>query len=121
MKDVEYLVKADVRVERVDVVSGPSGGGESDGSEATARRLVATAVVAAWCECTSGAAGGCHHVCQALHLARLLRLTEHELETWDPESPTSRACQWILEHCGGRRGTEFDIFHRATVKEIAVK
>lgn len=60
-------------------------------------------------------------MCMALHLVRLLQLTEHELEAWDPKSPTSVACQWILENCRGRRGTEFDVFKGATVKDIAVK
>lgn len=125
MRDKEYLVQADVRVERVDVVAqhpdvneGDSTSSDGRSDDDIRRRLVATCVEAAWCQCQSGAGGGCHHVCQLLQLVRLLQLTEHELETWDPDSPTSVACQWILRHCGGGRNTEFDIFNGATVREV---
>lgn len=81
---------------------------------------MATAVIAAWCQCRSGTAGGCHHVSQLLQLARLLELSENELEMWDPDSPTSVACKWMLKHCRAKRGTESDIFRHATGNQVAV-
>lgn len=124
--DKVYLVQADINVERVNVASPgcdvihPSDYISTDevASKEPKVRLVATAVLAAWCQCQSGAGGGCHHCCQLLHLLRLLQLTERELETCNPDSPTSVACQWILRHHGGR-GTEFDQFHLKTLAEVA--
>lgn len=81
MRDKTYLVQADLNVERVDDVRPAL---ESD-EEGVVQRLVATGVQRAWCECQSGAGGGCHHCCQLLQLVRLLQLTERDLETWDHE------------------------------------
>lgn len=89
------------------------------GDEADTCRYVATKVVVASCECQSGAGGGCHHVCQLLQLTRLLQLTEVELATWNPKSPTSVACHWVLKHCGAGRSKEHNIMHRVPMQKIA--
>lgn len=123
MHDVEYKVQAAVRVERVDMLpEEPEDGVSSDNNSdaAPTTRLVATDVIAAWCECQSGRGGGCHHVCQILQLTRLLSLTDAQLKMWNPDSPTSRACKWIRQNCGVRRGTESDFFHLAPLIDIAV-
>ena len=121
MREVSYKVKADVRVERVDTLSEDLGGSsDHDARDVNARRLVAIAVVWALCECQSGSTGGCHHVCEMLQLARLLAFTDAEMEMWDPDSSTSRACQWIRQTCGAKRGTETDFFHHAPVSDIAL-
>lgn len=114
MRDKTYTVQADLKVERVEGGESAFGGDEAE----VVQRLVATRVQRAWCQYQSGAGGGCHHCCQLLQLVRLLQLTEHELETWNPMLPTSVACKWILKNCGGRRG-DSDIFHRKPVAEVA--
>lgn len=121
------MVKADVCVERVEWDSSEgdpdheSAGDSSHGGRSTGAlvRLVATSVIAASCQCQSGAGGGCHHVCQLLQLVRLLQLTERELLTWDPASPTSVACRWILNNCGGGRGSEDDVFRNKPLTLVA--
>ena len=100
-------------------------GGEEDGERATqddgecsdesesdtGERLMATTVQNANCQCMAGAQGGCHHVCMLLQLVRLLQMSSRELMSHNPETPTGRACKWILNHCRGGRGASDKEWH----------
>lgn len=81
-------------------------------------RLVATRVERAFCQCTAGRGGGCHHVAMLLQLVRLLRMTDRELSDHDKESVTGRSCQWILDHCRGGRMAELNIWWRLPIGQI---
>ena len=116
MRKVQYEVNAAIQVGRGLATKGSNA--PEEGDDGGEYRLVATKVIFASCECQSGAGGGCHHVCQLLQLTRLLTLTEDELRTWNPHTPTSVACRWILQHCGARRNAEHNIWHRKPVAEI---
>lgn len=114
MKDVQYEVTVALEVEKVAEIDNTD---NIDDSEIGVE--IDTEVVRASCACQSGAGGGCHHVCQLLQLTRLLQLTENELDTWNPKSPTSVACKWVLSHCGAGRDKDHNIFHRKPMQTIA--
>lgn len=120
MRDVQYEVSAALEVEKVDEVDNTGNIDDSEGVvDADTCRYVATKVIRASCTCQSGAGGGCHHVCQLLQLTRLLQLTEIELGSWNPKSPTSVACQWVLKNCGAGRNREQNIMHCEPMEDIA--
>ena len=66
-----------------------------------------------------GGRGGVAITCQLLQLTRLLQLTEVELDFWNPKSPTSVACQWVLKNCGAGRNKEENILHCLPMDKIA--
>lgn len=116
MRGKEYDVIAALAVERVDSIDNTDG--EEHGEEVDKCRHVATKVVRAYCECRAGAGGGCHHVAQLLQLTRLLQLTELELSQWNPKSPTSVACRWVLTHCGAGRDKQRNIMHCKPMENV---
>lgn len=117
MRPLEYEISAALEVERVLEVDNT--GGSEGGQAVDTARYVATQVVHASCGCHSGAGAGCHHVCQLLQLTRLLQLAEVELSQWNPLSPTSVACKWILDHCGAGRDKNLNVLHRLPLGKIA--
>ena len=58
-------------------------------------------------------------MCQLIQLARLLQLTEVELNFWDPTSPTSVACQWVRKNCGAGRNKAKHILHSLPMDKTA--
>lgn len=89
---------ADLESEEVD----GEGAGVDDDPRAP-KPLLAVEVLVALCECPAGVRGGCHHAAMVLHLCRLLHMTEDQLVTFNPETVTGRACQWIVHNCKGGR------------------
>lgn len=117
MRTKDYEATAAIEVERVDEIGDearPEGG-----DEVCCTRVVATRVAAASCSCQGGSGGGCIHVCEMLQLTRLLQLTEVELSTWNPKSPTSVACRWILKNCGAGRDKDHNIMLGVPVTGVA--
>ena len=84
-------------------------------------RMVATRVLAAYCECKAGADSQCHHVAMALYLGRLLQLSSDEIRLLNPVTSTARTCQWILNHCKGGRGAADNYWWGRTLPEVHVE
>lgn len=123
MKAGEYKVYAMVRVIRLhdDSSDGGVGAGddEADGYIAAEQgRLTASDVIDAYCTCQSGFAGRCHHVCQLLQVVRLLQLSAADLQNWNPQTVTGRACAWIQVQSNAGRDPEENVFCKKTAGQI---
>lgn len=108
--DKEYRVNIKLRVKELDENADPSSMDEE--SEERGRletpggstdNLIAIEVVQALCECPAGISGGCAHTAMLLFLARMLRMSDAELATFNPSTCTGRACVWLQKHCNGGR------------------
>lgn len=83
------------------------GAEDADGGESENRRRELTVKVKeSFVAYVAGVRGGCHHICMLFRLVRLLRMTAYDLSACDMTAVTSRQCQWRLNHCCSRRGTE---------------
>lgn len=98
--------------------------GDSEEGEADAygsARMVATRVLAALCECQSGADAHCHHIAMLLQLIRLLQMSTREISEFDPTTVTGRDCQWIMNHAKGGREAETNFWWGLTFPEVHVE
>lgn len=93
---------------------GPSGG--AVGSENDC--MVATRVIDGHCECPAGEGGKCDHLMDLLQIVRFLGMTEAEVHEMGPVTVTGKPCEWIIQHCGGVRECEKNMWWGMTMPEI---
>lgn len=111
-----------VASEGVDANEMDRGDTDEEGADAfQAARMVATRVLAALCECQSGADAHCHHIAMLLQLLRLLQMSSREISEFDPTTVTGRDCQWIMNHAKGGREAEHNVWWGLTFPEVHVE